>query len=73
MLNLANLAEEVQIACRRRIKLKKGDFPDENSAMTESDIEETRCSEKSNCRSGLHCSRYSICPQIFASKARKDS
>ncbi|XP_028059040.1 phosphoenolpyruvate carboxylase-like [Camellia sinensis] len=41
MLNLANLAEEVQIACRRRIKLKKGDFADENSAATESDIEET--------------------------------
>ncbi|KAF5960125.1 hypothetical protein HYC85_001334 [Camellia sinensis] len=41
MLNLANLAEEVQVACRRRIKLKKGDFADENSAMTESDIEET--------------------------------
>ncbi|GMP61478.1 hypothetical protein CsSME_00023930 [Camellia sinensis var. sinensis] len=41
MLNLANLAEEVQIACRRRIKLKKGDFADGNWAMTESDIEET--------------------------------
>lgn len=41
MLNLANLAEEVQIAYRRRIKLKKGDFADENSATTESDIEET--------------------------------
>ncbi|KAG1346743.1 putative Phosphoenolpyruvate carboxylase 2 [Cocos nucifera] len=41
MLNLANLAEEVQIAYRRRIKLKKGDFADENSAATESDIEET--------------------------------
>ncbi|OEL17139.1 Phosphoenolpyruvate carboxylase 2 [Dichanthelium oligosanthes] len=41
MLNLANLAEEVQIAYRRRIKLKKGDFADENSALTESDIEET--------------------------------
>lgn len=41
MLNLANLAEEVQIAYRRRIKLKKGDFADENSAPTESDIEET--------------------------------
>lgn len=41
MLNLANLAEEVQIAHRRRIKLKKGDFADENSAPTESDIEET--------------------------------
>jgi phosphoenolpyruvate carboxylase len=41
MLNLANLAEEVQIAYRRRIKLKKGDFSDENSAITESDIEET--------------------------------
>ncbi|KAK9674491.1 hypothetical protein RND81_12G236200 [Saponaria officinalis] len=42
MLNLANLAEEVQIAYRRRIKkLKKGDFVDENSATTESDMEET--------------------------------
>ncbi|KAE8702295.1 putative transcription factor [Hibiscus syriacus] len=41
MLNLANLAEEVQIAHRRRIKLKKGDFVDENSATTESDINET--------------------------------
>ncbi|KAF2290712.1 hypothetical protein GH714_015120 [Hevea brasiliensis] len=41
MLNLANLAEEVQIAYRRRIKLKKGDFVDENSATTESNIEET--------------------------------
>lgn len=42
MLNLANLAEEVQIAYRRRIKLKKkGDFVDEGSATTESDIEET--------------------------------
>ncbi|KAK1405083.1 Phosphoenolpyruvate carboxylase [Heracleum sosnowskyi] len=41
MLNLANLAEEVQIANRRRKKSKKGDFVDENSAITESDIEET--------------------------------
>ena len=42
MLNLANLAEEVQIAHRRRIKLKKkGDFVDEASATTESDLEET--------------------------------
>ncbi|GMH12624.1 hypothetical protein Nepgr_014465 [Nepenthes gracilis] len=42
MLNLSNLAEEVQIAHRRRIKkLKKGDFADECSAITESDIEET--------------------------------
>lgn len=41
MLNLGNLAEEVQIAYRRRIKLKKGDFADESSATTESDIEET--------------------------------
>ncbi|KAI4388258.1 hypothetical protein MLD38_000602 [Melastoma candidum] len=41
MLNLANLAEEVQIAHRRRNKFKKGDFVDENSATTESDIEET--------------------------------
>ncbi|KAL6876432.1 hypothetical protein ACP4OV_013004 [Aristida adscensionis] len=42
MLNLANLAEEVQIAHRRRnSKLKKGDMADEASATTESDIEET--------------------------------
>ncbi|KAL6217026.1 hypothetical protein ACLB2K_010244 [Fragaria x ananassa] len=41
MLNLTNLAEEVQIAYRRRIKLKKGDFVDEAHATTESDIEET--------------------------------
>lgn len=42
MLNLANLAEEVQIAHRRRIKKqKKGDLADESSAITESDIEET--------------------------------
>ncbi|XP_072984321.1 phosphoenolpyruvate carboxylase 1 isoform X3 [Typha latifolia] len=41
MLNLANLAEEVQIAYRRRNKLKRGDFADEASATTESDIEET--------------------------------
>ncbi|KAL2935881.1 Phosphoenolpyruvate carboxylase 1 [Bienertia sinuspersici] len=42
MLNLANLAEEVQIAYRRRIKnLKKGDLADESSAITESDLEET--------------------------------
>ena len=41
MLNLANLAEEVQIAHSRRNKLKKGDFADENNATTESDIEET--------------------------------
>lgn len=41
MLNLANLAEEVQISRRRRNKLKKGDFADENNATTESDIEET--------------------------------
>ncbi|KAL4573300.1 hypothetical protein LXL04_020100 [Taraxacum kok-saghyz] len=41
MLNLANLAEEVQIAYRRRIKLKRGDLADEASAPTESNIEET--------------------------------
>ncbi|KAK6157362.1 hypothetical protein DH2020_011610 [Rehmannia glutinosa] len=41
MLSLANLAEEVEIAHRRRNKKKKGDYTDENSAMTESDIEET--------------------------------
>ncbi|XP_051115036.1 phosphoenolpyruvate carboxylase-like [Andrographis paniculata] len=40
MLNLANLAEEVQIAQRRRNK-KKGDYTDEDNATTESDIEET--------------------------------
>ncbi|KAF7145986.1 hypothetical protein RHSIM_Rhsim04G0074500 [Rhododendron simsii] len=41
MLNLANLAEEVQIAYCRRNKLKKGVFADEASATTESDIEVT--------------------------------
>lgn len=41
MLNLANLAEEVQIANRRRNKKKNGNYTDENSATTESDIEET--------------------------------
>ncbi|KAL8468665.1 hypothetical protein ACS0TY_031746 [Phlomoides rotata] len=41
MLTLANLAEEVQIAYRRRNKLKKNDFSDEASATTESNIEET--------------------------------
>nr|AAY28729.1 phosphoenolpyruvate carboxylase [Alternanthera pungens] len=42
MLNLSNLAEEVQIAYRKRTKkTKKGDFADESSAITESDIEET--------------------------------
>ncbi|KAG2606770.1 phosphoenolpyruvate carboxylase 1-like isoform X2 [Panicum virgatum] len=41
MLNLANLAEELQIANRRRNKLKSGDFADEGSATTESNIDET--------------------------------
>lgn len=41
MLNLTNLAEEVQIAYRRRNKMKKGDFVDESNATTESNIEET--------------------------------
>ncbi|KAL9692014.1 hypothetical protein QQ045_012445 [Rhodiola kirilowii] len=41
MLNLANLAEEVQMSVRRRVKSKKGHFKDESSATTESDIEET--------------------------------
>ncbi|KAL2936017.1 Phosphoenolpyruvate carboxylase 2 [Bienertia sinuspersici] len=42
MLNLTNLAEEVQIAYQRRIKkLKKGDLADESSEITESDFEET--------------------------------
>eukprot|EP00249_Psilotum_nudum_P025002 c29345_g2_i1 orf=1-2079(-) len=41
MLNLTNLAEEVQIAFRRRAKLKTADFGNENCAITESDMEET--------------------------------
>ncbi|XP_002992495.2 phosphoenolpyruvate carboxylase [Selaginella moellendorffii] len=41
MLNLGNLAEEVQIAHRRRVSEKSGGIGDENSALTESDIEET--------------------------------
>ncbi|CAL5380510.1 unnamed protein product [Camellia sinensis] len=41
MLNLANLVEEVQIACCRRIKLKNGDFADGSLTMIELDIEET--------------------------------
>ncbi|KAK7260801.1 hypothetical protein RIF29_27099 [Crotalaria pallida] len=41
VLNLANLAEEVQISRRRRNKVKKGNFADETNATTESDIEET--------------------------------
>ena len=42
MLNMVNLAEEVQIAHRRRVlNAKKGDIGDENSALTESDMEET--------------------------------
>lgn len=41
MLSLTNLAEEVQIAFRRRVKLQRREFGDENSALTESDLEET--------------------------------
>lgn len=42
MLNLSNLAEEVQISQRRPVRnAKKGDIGDENSALTESDLEET--------------------------------
>ncbi|KAJ7231706.1 hypothetical protein O6H91_Y456700 [Diphasiastrum complanatum] len=41
MLNLGNLAEEVQIAYRRRVSQKTGSLGDENSALTESDMEET--------------------------------
>lgn len=37
----ADLAEEVQIAYSRQNKLKKGDYTDESSATTESDIIET--------------------------------
>ncbi|PWA50965.1 Phosphoenolpyruvate carboxylase [Artemisia annua] len=35
ILTLANLTEEVQVAYRRRIKLKRGDLADEASAPTE--------------------------------------
>jgi phosphoenolpyruvate carboxylase len=42
MLNLVNLAEEVQIAHRRRVQhARKWEIGDENSALTESDMEET--------------------------------
>ncbi|KAK7290028.1 hypothetical protein RIF29_04142 [Crotalaria pallida] len=41
VLNLANLAEEVQISRRRRNKVKKGNFADETNATSELDIEET--------------------------------
>lgn len=40
MLNLENLAEEVQIAHRRPAN-KKGNIGDENSALTESDLDQT--------------------------------
>ncbi|TMX03314.1 hypothetical protein EJD97_017040 [Solanum chilense] len=41
MLNMANLAEEVQIANSGREKSKKVQISDESNLMTESDIEET--------------------------------
>lgn len=42
MLSLGNLAQEVQSAFRRRARqAKKGDIGDENSALTESNLEET--------------------------------
>lgn len=43
MLTLGNLAQEVQSAFRRRAKqqAKKNDIGDENSALTESNLEET--------------------------------
>lgn len=42
MLSLGNLAQEVQSAFQRRAKqVKKGDIGDENSALTESNLEET--------------------------------
>lgn len=83
MLNLANLAEEVLIAYRRRIKLKKGDFADEASATTESDIEETLMrlvvqlkkspeevfyALKNQTVDFPYGTSYSISPKIFASK-----
>ena len=40
MLNLGNLAEEVQIAYRRPAT-RKGNIGDENSALTESDLDQT--------------------------------
>jgi phosphoenolpyruvate carboxylase len=40
MLNLGNLAEEVQIA-NRRPTTRKGNIGDENSALTESDLDQT--------------------------------
>ena len=40
MLNLGNLAEEVQIAYRKSGK-RKGDLGDESSALTESDLDQT--------------------------------
>lgn len=42
MLNLANLAEEIQMVYRKKTKTsRRGDFVDEASAPTESDIDET--------------------------------
>jgi phosphoenolpyruvate carboxylase len=42
MLNLANLAEEIQMVYRKKAEAsRRGDFVDEASAPTESDIEET--------------------------------
>ncbi|KAG5251596.1 phosphoenolpyruvate carboxylase [Salix suchowensis] len=39
LLNLANLAEEVQIAYRRRIKLKKGDFEEVVDALKNQNVD----------------------------------
>lgn len=41
MLNLTNLAEEVQLAHIRKNKIKSGNIAEEGIAATESDIEET--------------------------------
>lgn len=42
MLNLANLAEEIQMVYRKKAEAsRRGDFVDEASAPTESDIDET--------------------------------
>ncbi|EFJ19066.1 hypothetical protein SELMODRAFT_111216 [Selaginella moellendorffii] len=42
MLNLGNLAEEVQFSCRKASAVRRsGDIGDENSAATESNLEET--------------------------------
>ncbi|BAT94649.1 hypothetical protein VIGAN_08127000 [Vigna angularis var. angularis] len=52
MLNLANLAEEVQISRRRRKKVKKGHFADENNATTD-EIKRTPLRPQDELRPGM--------------------